>query len=277
MIASIILVALIVPVMVCMTLDPPPRKGILRIIGGVAAEKGQLPYVVSLQIQRNPGHFCTGTLLDATTVLTAAHCIVGAKQAGYDASKIVVQAGSLSRSSGGVVAKVSYAVIPPAYTTATYAGDVGVLKLRSPIAAGPGIGFAELARKGSDPTAGTMVTAAGWGNSYSGDDDGTEDLRTVDVPVVSRKECNALYKAQGQEGQEFPIVTKDMICAGYIDDYENGKDSCHGDSGGPLVDKETGLVVGVVSWGPEGCGTDGFVGVYAGVGQLRTFIDRYRN
>jgi len=58
------------------------------IVGGVTAVQGDFPFIVS--IQRSGSHFCGGTLLNANTVLTAAHCAVG-----QTASQIKVRAGSL--------------------------------------------------------------------------------------------------------------------------------------------------------------------------------------
>jgi trypsin len=44
------------------------------IVGGTTAAAGEFPYIVSLQ--RSGSHFCGGSLLNANTVITAAHCSV---------------------------------------------------------------------------------------------------------------------------------------------------------------------------------------------------------
>lgn len=62
-----------------------------------------------------------------------------------------------------------------------------------------------------------------------------------------------------------------MLCAGY---KEGGKDSCSGDSGGPLSivnDDDIRTLIGVVSWG-GGCAQPKYVGVYARVTSVRTWI-----
>jgi secreted trypsin-like serine protease len=58
------------------------------IVGGEPAPAGAFPFIVSLQ--KSGSHFCGGSLLNANTVVTAAHCAVG-----QTASTLRVRAGSL--------------------------------------------------------------------------------------------------------------------------------------------------------------------------------------
>lgn len=59
-----------------------------NIVGGTTASTAEFPYIVSLS--KNSLHFCGGVLLNAYTVITAAHCTVG-----QSASAVKVRAGSL--------------------------------------------------------------------------------------------------------------------------------------------------------------------------------------
>lgn len=58
------------------------------IVGGTTAAAGDFPFIVSLS--KSNSHFCGGVLLNAYTVITAAHCSVG-----QTASTVKVRAGSL--------------------------------------------------------------------------------------------------------------------------------------------------------------------------------------
>lgn len=71
---------------------PTPADNSAQIVGGTLAASGEFPYLVSLS--KSGSHFCGGVLLNANTVVTAAHCSVG-----QTASAVKVRAGSLVNSS----------------------------------------------------------------------------------------------------------------------------------------------------------------------------------
>ncbi|KAF3048346.1 hypothetical protein E8E12_011711 [Didymella heteroderae] len=195
------------------------------IVGGVPAVAGDFPFIISLQ--KNGAHFCGGSLLDSTTVLTAAHCADGQTTSG-----LTVRAGSLNRNSGGVTSPVASLNIHPGYDADIVDKDVAILKLRTPIAESSTIKYATLAAAGSDPAANTVARTAGWGTTQNSSQSNVS-LRKVDVPIVSRADCIADY----QKDTPPKTVTTNMICAG-LD--AGGKDSCQGDSGGPIIDMEPG-------------------------------------
>jgi len=223
------------------------------IVGGVAASSGDFPFIVSLQTASG-SHFCGGTLLNANTVLTAAHCAVG-----QTASNLRVRAGTLNRSSGGTLVGVSSIRVNPSYSSSTYNNDVAILKLSTSIPTSSTISYASLAASGSDPAAGSTVTVAGWGTTTQGGSSLPAALRKVDVTVISRTSCRSSYGTSA--------ITNQMFCAGVTG---GGKDSCQGDSGGPIVSTSK-VLLGVVSWG-QGCAQANYPGVYASVGALSSFI-----
>lgn len=65
-----------------------PSTSNINVVGGDKAELGEVPFIVSLSDSQ--GHFCGGALLDAETVLTAAHCSVDT-----NAADVKVRAGTL--------------------------------------------------------------------------------------------------------------------------------------------------------------------------------------
>ncbi|KAL5116699.1 hypothetical protein ACEQ8H_005448 [Pleosporales sp. CAS-2024a] len=225
------------------------------IVGGTTASAGDFPFIVS--IQRSGSHFCGGSLLNANTVLTAAHCAVG-----QTASTLQIRAGSLSRSSGGTLVKVSSIKVNPSYNAGTYNNDIAIMKLATSIPTSSTISYARVAASGTDPAAGTGLTVAGWGTTTSGGSSLPVNLLKVDVPVISRATCNSDYGSGA--------VTTAMFCAGLT---QGGKDSCQGDSGGPIVDTASRVQLGVVSWG-DGCAAAGAPGVYSNLGlaSMASFI-----
>ena len=81
------------------------------------------------------------------------------------------------------------------------------------------------------------------------------------------------YYRQTRLGQDF-ILHPGFICAG----GEEGRDSCVGDSGSALMASDTKpgeffatwKLVGLVSFGPQKCGTENIPGVYS---RVRHYID----
>ncbi|KAL7821490.1 serine endopeptidase [Trichoderma aethiopicum] len=228
------------------------------IVGGTAASLGEFPYIVSLQNPSQGGHFCGGVLVNANTVVTAAHCSVV-----YPASQIRVRAGTLTWNSGGTLVGVSQIIVNPSYNDRTTDFDVAVWHLSSSIPQSSTIGYATLPAQGSDPAAGSTVTTAGWGTTSENSNSIPSRLNKVSVPVVSRSTCQSDYRSQGLS------VTNNMFCAGLT---QGGKDSCSGDSGGPIVDAN-GVLQGVVSWG-IGCAEAGFPGVYTRIGNFVNYINQ---
>jgi len=225
-----------------------------QIVGGTTAAAGDFPYIVSLS--HSGSHFCGGVLLNANTVLTAAHCSVD-----YAASSVKVRAGSLTWASGGTQVGVSQVVPHPSYNAAKVDNDIALWHLATPLPASSTIGYAQLPAQGSDPAPSTQVTVAGWGLLTENGSSLPANLRKVTVPVVSRSTCQSEYGTSA--------VTNNMWCAGLA---QGGKDSCSGDSGGPIIDASTKILVGTVSWG-QGCAEAGYAGVYARVGNYVNYIN----
>lgn len=108
------------------------------------------------------------------------------------------------------------------------------------------------------------VAVAGWGATNERGRDPADALQKLFVPVFESDKCNDVYKNRGGI-----IDSSTQLCAG----GEAGKDSCVGDSGSALMREEKvpnlktrrWKLIGVVSFGPRLCGTQGVPGVYTRV------------
>lgn len=227
------------------------------IVGGVeVSPKYKYEFMVDL-FYTSGGHFCGGSLVNESYVLTAAHCSVGMNPRNVGIQVHRHDLGASQASEGGISRTVAEIIVHPNYQPRTTNNDVALWRLTTPIT---GIDLVRMDANGQYDQAGVMSTVIGWGAIREGGR-ASDVLLEVDVPLLTNTKCNTQYGGG---------ITESMLCAGYD---EGGKDSCQGDSGGPLfVNKNTTpILVGVVSWG-EGCARAGKPGVYARVSVLYDFI-----
>lgn len=166
--------------------------------------------------------------------------------------------------SGGAVHRVTEVIVHEGYKVhdnGILENDVAILKLKTPIDFSKSAQPIPLFNRDEEAPGGALSTVSGWGKLETS---GTISvvLHTVDVPIVSKVECNEAY------GPEFNGIPYGQICAAFP---EGGKDTCQGDSGGPLVIK--GRQAGIVSWG-YGCAVKGYPGVYTEVASYRDWISK---
>jgi secreted trypsin-like serine protease len=99
------------------------------IIGGTLVTAGEFPTVVALE--QGPGQwFCTGTLIDKSWVLSAAHCVEGAPQG---AVKIRIDDLDVNNTTGGMEVGTTEHHANPAWDQNGWGGDLALLKLAQPI------------------------------------------------------------------------------------------------------------------------------------------------
>jgi trypsin len=271
------------------------------IINGKFVPNGKYPFMSRLNIwfadgakddpnNRPDGFICGGTLIDADSVLTAAHCVT----ADTRLLKVKLKVGRtvLSSNQGQVrFVKPESVFIHPKYKNpggdrpAPY--DAAVLELSGPVS---GIAPIKLASSEQDnlERPGRHATVAGWGNTVPNAKPGEEvfpkHMQEAQLPIVSDSRAEEVLKKQ-----YFPPL---MIAAG-------GRQSitCQGDSGGPLFVQTSGdgdngddensrddnggsgskyTQIGITSFGPIGCLAASRIAVYTEVNAkpIASFIER---
>jgi trypsin len=213
------------------------------IVGGWESRQNEFPWQVSLLWLGS--HFCGGSLIDSTHVLTAAHCVEG-----DNPSRLQVRVGEHLRNSPNeytrTVAVVGNSWHPRYDQNGNLEFDFAVLELAEAVSFDDGSQPVCAPVKDDEAYDGEDATVSGWGTLSSGGSV-TNELRYVNVPILSSSRC----------ASSFPNgwVSDDMVCAG--NQGGNDRDACQGDSGGPLVVRNSAgrfEIVGIVSWG-LGCAT----------------------
>ncbi|MBB4680657.1 S1 family serine peptidase [Crossiella cryophila] len=201
------------------------RAGV-AIVGGTSAGPGAFPYQVSLRMYGS--HFCGGSIVSPTTVVTAAHCLEGQNPA-----QMTVYSGTLS-SRAGTAHRVRAGYIHPKYRGEqrySWEYDAAVMMLETPIQFNNYVKPIELATSGPSVNSQGMVT--GWGKT-STTSAVSPDLRKMATWVVDQATCQNSHRSQ-------PLTNRHLCTL-----HKAGIGACQGDSGGPL--EVGGRLAGIVSW-----------------------------
>lgn len=220
-----------------------------RIVGGGATSISKMPYLVQVHI--GSSGICGGTLIAASWILTAAHCV---KDVAVKTIRVVAGATKLY-GSRGQVRSVNKSIVAPKFTTKVMNWDVALLKLNASITLGSNVSTIAMAT--TMPAVGTKVLIGGWGATEEG---GTavKHLQSTNVEIYNKKECARDYEGNAK-------LTGTMFCA-----EGKHKDACSGDSGGGVYYGNT--VLGIVSFG-YGCARAAYPGVYTSVPKTVQWIN----
>ncbi|XP_069923822.1 transmembrane protease serine 9 [Oryctolagus cuniculus] len=236
----------------------PAMEKPTRIVGGLGAAPGEVPWQASLQ--EGSRHFCGATVVGERWLLTAAHC--------FNHTRVEQVGAHLGTASllgvGGSPVKVGLrrVLLHPQYDPRLLDFDLAVLELARPLVFNKYIQPVCLPLAIQQFPAGRKCVISGWGNTREGNASKPDALQTASVGIVDQRTCSALYNFS---------LTDRMVCAGFL---EGKVDSCQGDSGGPLACEEAAGVfylAGIVSWG-VGCAQARKPGVYARITRLKGWI-----
>ncbi|XP_015596135.1 trypsin-2 isoform X2 [Cephus cinctus] len=217
-------------------------------------------YGVSLRRRFSDSHFCGGSVITESWIITAAHCLY-LNGMPIEAWTILVVGGELllnTTTSTGQRSGVTTMMIHQNFDNSTLENDVALLKLETPFV------FNTTALKPrplqtSSVSPGTMCQVAGWGYPAFDISVVSNELLYVNLPLLHQTLCRQLLK-------NYSDVPDGMLCAGYL---EGGKDACKGDSGGGMICNN--VLTGIVSGG-IGCAWPKTPGIYTDVKFYRSWI-----
>ncbi|KAI9299041.1 trypsin-like serine protease [Neoconidiobolus thromboides FSU 785] len=201
-----------------------------RIIGGSVAQRGKYNYMVHIII--NNSNMCGGSLIAKDTVLTAAHCIAGNNPGSYNVRGNIHNI----RSERGEQLRVTQVITHPQFNRQNLDNDIAILKIN------PSHNINSFLTLDTNNSAqiNNQVLVTGWGRTQSFGQS-SDVLKELNMKVLDPQVCSRNVA---------PLNERTHFCATGV---QNGSSACQGDSGSPVVSSDLRTIVGLVSYGTEGC------------------------
>ncbi|KAK1897502.1 Granzyme K [Dissostichus eleginoides] len=214
-----------------------------KIINGKIADDKLMKYMVS--VQKDDDHICGGFLVSKQFVVTHGGCKCD------EDGMVVLGTHDLSKPRNKIKEHIESTCKP----TTGIGNDIMLIKINS---RNPGDLPKEIQLQDpeTDVTENEKCQVAGWGPVENDGSVRVDQLRVVDVTVISQKACK----------DQIPGLRANAICTG-------GKQGgfCKSDAGGPLVCK--GKAVGIATVN-DNCSFPGLPNVYIDISKYRSWINR---
>jgi hypothetical protein len=246
----------------------------VRVVGGTVIQIQSAPWSVFVRYDFGPeAAVCTGSVLDASHILTAAHCLYDPSGVLAQPSSVLVQAG-VSNFASPISTdleqdrSVSSFRVHPDYDVHSHTfvpDDVAVLALAAPLdLSGPAVRAIALPTPNAPFPAGAAVAIAGFGLQDPTAHYVSGPLESMTATVDPQGRC-------GENTQSTFIGVNNgiVVCAA-----SPASALCSGDSGsGVVTTGGTPVLVGVANASPSGCpvGTR-FIAAYVGAPEILRFI-----
>lgn len=222
------------------------------IVGGQEASISQFPWQVYIEggpFEEGGRKFttsCGGSILDATHILTAAHCVDAEGTTTQRPAKdfLVVSGDSDVNQLSSTVQASAVAGIrtDPYYTVLPdIKDDVAVLTLGTPLvlSAAQDAEAISLVPAGATPAPGTTLSISGYGKQEGAESaQPNGKLYSTTLTAISSDAC------RNQVGSNSAV----LLCA-----VSASSSTCQGDSGGPLTEGSPAVEVGIVDFGTKEC------------------------
>ncbi len=262
-----------------------PDQLVPYIVGGQQTSIEQVPWQVYV-VGRHPEGggvvdvtSCGGSILNATTILTAAHCVDHeGTTTTYPAGEFAVLAGASTVSlfteffaatglavapSGAQALNVLHIRTDPYYSVLpNIKDDVAILTLETPLELSEEhhAQAISLVPTGDTPAPGTTLNISGYGKQEGAESaQPNGGLYSTTLTAISSDACR----------EEVGVNSAVLLCAESPD-----SSTCQGDSGGPLTEGSPAVQVGIVDFGDKECPVgkpDAFTNVAAP--EVRDFIE----
>lgn len=239
---------------------------------------GEFPWTALLEYQKTgaPNDFhCGGSLINERYIVTAAHCVTSLPR-GWKLYRVRLGEWDVSTptdcelgtcSEPPIDMDIEQVVTHSGYNAQdkSNVNDIALIRFTKDVEISDWIRPICLPVENSIRTRnheGVQSFAAGWGKTETAS--ASQKKLKVELNIKSLAECSPGYERIGI------TLQSTQLCAGGL----KGKDTCSGDSGGPLMRQIAGAwyLVGVVSFGPQKCGTARVPGVYTNVAEYIDWI-----